>query len=72
MKEVFSSFAKALRDMARGEVLWHAIWPPVLALAAWIAVAFSAGDDRVSDGRADVLVECDFSYGVYGSIEDEA
>ena len=34
MKDVFAAFAKALRDMARGEVLWHAIWPPVLALAA--------------------------------------
>ena len=48
MKEVFASFAKALRDMARGEVLWHAIWPPVLALAGWIAVAFSVWTDGVA------------------------
>ncbi|MCE9570624.1 MAG: EI24 domain-containing protein [Rhodocyclales bacterium] len=48
MKEVFAAFAKALRDMARAEVLWHAIWPPVLALAAWVAVAFSVWADGVA------------------------
>ena len=48
MKEVFAAFAKALRDMARAEVLWHAIWPPVLALAAWVAVGFSVWADGVA------------------------
>lgn len=41
MIEVFAAFGRALRDMARGEVLWQALWPPLLALALWIAVALA-------------------------------
>jgi uncharacterized protein involved in cysteine biosynthesis len=41
MREVFAAFTKALRDLARADVLWHAVWPPLLALGLWIAVAVS-------------------------------
>lgn len=39
MLEVFAAFTKSLRDLTRAEVLWQAIWPPLVALALWIAVA---------------------------------
>jgi hypothetical protein len=48
MKEVIAAFTRALRDMTRADVLWHAIWPPVLSLAIWIAVAFSVWADGVA------------------------
>lgn len=41
MIEVVAAFSRALRDLTRGEVLWQAIWPPLLALLLWIAVAFA-------------------------------
>jgi CysZ protein len=31
---------RAVRDLGRGEILWHALWPPLLALAAWAGVAW--------------------------------
>lgn len=30
---------KALRDLGRGAILWHALWPPLLSIALWSAVA---------------------------------
>ena len=41
MIEVFAAFTKSLRDLTRAEVLWQALWPPLLALAwwTWVAVA---------------------------------
>jgi hypothetical protein len=41
MREVFAAFARSLRDLTRGEVLWQAIWPPLLALVLWVSVAFA-------------------------------
>lgn len=39
MNEVFTAFAKSLRDLTRGAVLWQALWPPLLALILWSVVA---------------------------------
>ena len=41
MVEVFAAFTKSLRDLTRPEVLWHAIWPPLLALLLWLVVGFA-------------------------------
>jgi hypothetical protein len=48
MKEVIAAFTRALRDMTRADVLWHAVWPPLLSLAIWFAVAFSVWADGVA------------------------
>jgi len=39
MIEVFAAFTRSLRDLTRADVLWQAIWPPLVALALWISVA---------------------------------
>lgn len=39
MKDVFAAFTKSLRDLTRADVLWQAVWPPLAALALWVAVA---------------------------------
>jgi len=41
MVEVFAAFTKSLRDLARPEVLWQAIWPPLLALLLWLVIGFT-------------------------------
>ena len=41
MKEVFAALTKSLRDLTRGEVLWQAVWPPLVALALWISVGIA-------------------------------
>lgn len=41
MMEVLAAFTRSLRDLTRPEVLWQALWPPLLALALWIAVGFA-------------------------------
>ncbi|MCM2287470.1 MAG: EI24 domain-containing protein [Sulfuritalea sp.] len=38
MVELFAAFTKSLRELTRPEVLWQAIWPPLLALLLWLAV----------------------------------
>jgi molybdopterin-biosynthesis enzyme MoeA-like protein len=40
MIEVFAAFTRSLRDLSRGAVLWHALWPPLLALALWATLGF--------------------------------
>ena len=42
MIEVFAALSKALRDLTRPAVLWHALWPPLAALLLWIAIGFAA------------------------------
>ena len=39
MIEVLAAFSKSLRDLSRADVLWQALWPPLLALVFWTAVA---------------------------------
>ncbi len=41
MLEVFAALSKALRDLTRPTVLWHALWPPLAALLLWIAIGFA-------------------------------
>ncbi|MGE5468234.1 MAG: EI24 domain-containing protein [Ignavibacteria bacterium] len=39
MLEVFAAFTKAGRDLTRPGMLWHAVWPMLVALVAWGFVA---------------------------------
>lgn len=39
MFEVLSAFVKAARDLTRAEILWQAVWPPLVALFVWSVVA---------------------------------
>ncbi|MDP1733170.1 MAG: EI24 domain-containing protein [Sulfuritalea sp.] len=39
MKDVFAAFARSLRNLTRADVLWQALWPPLVALGVWIFVA---------------------------------
>lgn len=48
MLEVFAAVSKALRDLARIEVLWHALWPPLAALLLWLLVGFATWNDGLA------------------------
>lgn len=37
--EVFSAFIRAARDLTQREILLHALWPPLVSLAAWSGIA---------------------------------
>jgi CysZ protein len=39
MKDVLAAFARSLRNLTRADVLWQALWPPLVALGVWIFVA---------------------------------
>ena len=39
MLEVFAAFTKAARDLTRAEILWQALWPPLVAVFLWAFVA---------------------------------
>lgn len=38
MKDVFAAFGKAGRDLTRAEILWHALWPPLVAIVLWVTI----------------------------------
>jgi CysZ protein len=40
MHEVFAAGMRATRDLGRGTILWHALWPPLLAFFVWAGVAW--------------------------------
>ncbi|MBU1235795.1 MAG: EI24 domain-containing protein [Gammaproteobacteria bacterium] len=40
MHEVMAAGLKAMRDLGRGDILWQALWPPLLAFAGWSVVAW--------------------------------
>ncbi len=39
MLELLAAFARAARDFARADILWQAVWPPLVALGVWGVVA---------------------------------
>jgi len=39
---VFNALGRAGKDLGRGDILWQATWPPLLAVALWSGVAFWA------------------------------
>lgn len=47
MREVIVAFGKAGRDLMRADVLWQAVWPPLVSLALWIVVAFTVWTQAV-------------------------
>ena len=48
MLEVLSALSKALRDLTRPAVLWHALWPPLAALLLWLVVGFAAWENGLA------------------------
>lgn len=48
MNELIAAFSRAARDLTRGEVLWHAVWPPILAAVVWATVAFLVWADGIA------------------------
>lgn len=44
MIEVFAAFFRAARDLAQRDILVHALWPPLLSLAAWSGIAVAVWD----------------------------
>ena len=48
MMELLSAFSRALRDLSRGEVLWHALWPPLAALVLWAALGYAFWGDGLA------------------------
>ncbi|AJP48100.1 hypothetical protein PG1C_05755 [Rugosibacter aromaticivorans] len=40
MHELLAAFGKATRDLTRGDILWHVLWPPVVAAAFWGILGF--------------------------------
>lgn len=47
MREVIVAFGKAGRDLLRADIVWQALWPPVVALALWTVVGFSVWTEAV-------------------------
>jgi CysZ protein len=45
MIELVTAFTRSLRDLSRGAVLWHALWPPLLALVLWMTLGFAFWSD---------------------------
>jgi len=39
MHEVLVAAARALKDLSRREILWQALWPPLVSLIGWTGVA---------------------------------
>jgi CysZ protein len=48
MNAVINAFGRAARDLTRGEVLWHAIWPAILSALLWVTVAFVIWADGIA------------------------
>ncbi len=44
MTEVLKAYGRALKSLLTPGILWHLLWPTVLAVAFWIAVAWMSWD----------------------------
>jgi uncharacterized protein involved in cysteine biosynthesis len=41
MTELFAAISRSMRDLSRGEILWHALWPPLASLALWLTAGYA-------------------------------
>lgn len=48
MLELISAFSRSLRDLTRGDVLWQALWPPLVALAFWFGAGWLSWDAGIA------------------------
>ena len=44
MTEVLKAYARALRSLLTPGILWHLLWPTVLAVVFWVALAWMSWD----------------------------
>ena len=56
MTEVLKAYLRALKSLLTPGILWHLLWPTVLAVAFWIAVAWMSWD-TVGAGVERLFVE---------------
>lgn len=56
MTEVLKAYGRALRSLLTPGILWHLLWPTVLAVVFWIAVAWMSWD-TVGAGVERLFVE---------------
>ncbi|NTV10350.1 MAG: EI24 domain-containing protein [Zoogloea sp.] len=47
MSDVFLAFGRAVRSLFRRDILWHLLWPALLASVVWMAVAIATWGDVV-------------------------
>lgn len=45
---VVAAFGRAARDLTRGDVLWHALWPPAVAALLWGLAGFALWADGIA------------------------
>jgi uncharacterized protein involved in cysteine biosynthesis len=48
MNELFAAFSRAARDMTRAGVLWHALWPMLIAALLWAVVGVVVWADGIA------------------------
>ena len=41
MITVYAAFTQATRDLMRPGMLWHVLWPPIVALIAWVLAGYA-------------------------------
>src|SRR5574338_459791 len=41
MTEILRAFGRSLKSLTQRGVLWHLVWPTLVALALWLGVAFA-------------------------------
>ena len=41
MTELFAAISRSMRDLSRGEILWHALWPALASLALWLTAGYT-------------------------------
>ncbi|MFT3733872.1 MAG: EI24 domain-containing protein [Rhodocyclaceae bacterium] len=48
MEKIFIALGRAVRSLSRGHILWHLLWPTLLAFAIWIGVGIAIWGETAS------------------------
>ena len=52
MKDIFLAYARAVKSLTERGVLWHLVWPTILAMVLWMVIGFVSWTPMVEGAMA--------------------
>ena len=56
MKDIFRAYARSIKSLTERGVLWHLVWPSLIAVVLWLVLAVVSRDILIVKLRVDICI----------------